>query len=205
MTDELIPITEVQPEPFEITPELHAAMIEAFAVVQGRTYAGRNPQLGKMVNCAVCRQRHRLNERKCEQVFTYRIGDYELLRENEEGHLVPDYRTATQEGERPTMKQVMGAAAFAKKRFHPHPSKMKLLFIQRTREVFEALGFPLERTEEEVSKDFPTKEEFDATFQKNLQRARVVAARQLRKERRLRTRATNRQADVSHRINKGLL
>jgi hypothetical protein len=129
---------------------------------------------------------------KCEQVFTHRVDhdNYELLKEKD-GQLVPDYRTATKEGERPTMKQLMGAAAFNKKRFHPHPSKIKLLLIDYTREAFTALGFPLDDTA--------------ADFEKNLQRARVVAARRIRKERRLRTRATNRQADKSHRINRGLL
>jgi hypothetical protein len=145
-----------------------------------------------MINCQVCRSRHRKNERQCEQVFTHRVDhdNYELLRENDNGELVPDYRTCTKEGERPTMKQLMGAAAFNKKRFHPHPSKIKLLLINYTREYFVALGFPLERTEKEIEKNFPTKEEFDKEFQKNLQRSRVLAAR---------------QADKARRINRGLL
>jgi hypothetical protein len=207
MTDEHVPMEQAEPAPFVITPELQAAIQAAYGAVQNRTFAGRNPQLGKMINCVVCCSRHRKNEKVCEQVFTYRVdhNNYELLKENEQGELVPDYRTAAKEGERPTMKQVMGAAAFNKKRFHPHPSKIKLLFIQRTREIFEALGFPLERTEEEVEKDFPTAKEFNETFQKNLQRARVLAARELRQERRFRTRATNRRRDVSRRINAGLI
>jgi hypothetical protein len=184
-TIDTAPITFAVPqgEPFVITPELQAAIDAAIKVLAERTYAGRNPELGKMVNCAVCHTRHRKNVGNCEQVFTYRVGDFELFRENEEGQLVPDYRTCTKEGERPTMKQVMGAAAFNKRRFHPHHSKIRLLFIQRTREVFAALGFSLERTEEEVAYDRPTEEKFNEFFDKNLQRARVVAARQLRKER----------------------
>jgi hypothetical protein len=200
MTDELTP----QPKPFVTTPELQAAIDAALAAVLTRTYAGRNPQLGKMINCQVCRSRHRKNVVQCEQVFTHRMkGDdgktYMLLKDDESGEPVPDYRTCTKEGERPTMKQLMGAAAFKKKRFHPHPSKIKLLLINYTREAFETLGFSLKRND----KDSTAPEE--VLFQKNLQRARVVAARRIRKERRLRTRATNRQADKSHRINKGLL
>jgi hypothetical protein len=190
-------------EPFVITPELQAAMDAAIAAVKNRTYAGRNPQLGKMFNCAVCRSRHRKNEIACVQVFTNRVDhdNYELLKDDENGNLVPDYRTCAREGERPTQRQVVGAAAFNKKRFHPHPSKGKLLFIERTREIFLALDFPFQR--EEDAKE--TKEEFNETFQKNLQRARVLAARELRSERHLRTRAKNRQADKARRINKGLL
>jgi len=187
MTDELTP------DPFVTTPELQAAIDAALAAVLNRPYAARNPQLGKMINCQVCRSRHRKNEKQCEQVFTHRVDhdNYELLRENDNGELVPDYRTCTKEGERPTMKQLMGASAFNKKRFHPHPSKIKLLLIEYTREAFTALGFPLDNKA--------------ADFEKNLQRARVVAARRIRKERRLRTRATNRQRDKAKRINKGLL
>lgn len=212
MTDELVPKEPTlnkalsnEPEPFVITPELQAAIDTAVTAVQERTYAGRNPQLGKMINCQVCRARHRAMGNKCEQVFTHRVDhdNYELLRENEQGELVPDYRTCTKEGERPTMKQLMGAAAFNKKRFHPHLSKIKLLLVEYTREFFEEMDFSLDTGKDPQGKVID-KVKNDA-FEKNLQRARVVAARRIRKERRLRTRATNRQADKAHRINRGLL
>lgn len=212
MTDELIPlepIVEIAPAPFVISAELQAALDDAEKIIEGRTFSDRHPELGKMISCRVCGTRHRKNEKKCEQVFTYRVNEdnskapqrlaFELYRENEKGELVPDYRTAMRPDEKPTQKQVMGAASFAKKRYHPHLSKIKLQFIQRTRKVFEELGFPLERVENEEIKDF------NAKFQENLQRARILAARELRSERELRDRAVRRRQDESRRINKGLL
>jgi hypothetical protein len=124
---------EPQGEPFVTTPELQAAIDAALAAVLTRSYSGRNPALGKMVNCAVCRSRHREMGAKCEQVFTHRVDhdNYELLKENDKGELVPDYRTCAKEGERPTMKQLVGAAAFKKKRFHPHNGAARQLRKER--------------------------------------------------------------------------
>jgi hypothetical protein len=167
---------------------INAALFE----IEDRPFSGRHPELGKMVNCRVCGIRHRVNERKCEQVFTYRVGDYELFREDENGELVPDYRTAVRPDKRPTMKQVMGRAAFAKKRFNPHPSRFKLVLIERTRIVFERLGFPLDNKDKEQ-------------FQKHLQRARVVATREIKKEQELSDREVRRRQDLSRRMNRGLL
>lgn len=169
--------------------ELQKAVTETISKIEHRSFSARHPELGKMVNCQVCRRRHRLNERKCEQVFTYSIGDFEFFREGEDGKLVPFYRTAVTEGSQPTAKQVMGRAAFNKKRFHPHPSKIKLLFVERVRKVFIDLGFDIEEKDKEI-------------FSKNLQRARVVAARQLRRERHISTRATRLMQDASRKINR---
>ena len=44
----------------------------------------------------IASRRHRENERKCEQVFTFSVGDYEIFREDEKGDLVPAYRTCVQ-------------------------------------------------------------------------------------------------------------
>jgi hypothetical protein len=159
--------------------------------IADRPFSGRHPELGKMVNCQFCDSRHRKNERQCEQVFTYTIGDYEYFREDDKGELVPDYRTATRPDEKPTRGQVMGRASFARKRLKPHPSKMKLLFIQKTREVFSQLEFSLD--------------DKAANFQENLQRCRVLAARDIRREREFKDRAVRRRADRSRRINLGLL
>lgn len=203
MTDELIPVqpvTETVPEPFVVSPELQAALDDAEKIIQGRTFADRHPELGKMVKCQVCGTRHRKNEKKCEQVFTYRVGDFEIYRMDEKtNELVPDYRTAVRPDEKPTKRQVSGAATFAKKRIHPHPSKIKLQFIERTRKIFEELGFPLERGETEEVTDFKKK------FEENLQRARVLAAREIRVDRELKDRAARRRTDRSRRINRGLL
>jgi hypothetical protein len=194
MNEELIPIEPVQQiekEQFNPSPELKLAAEKAIKEFEGRSFLGRNPHLGKMVNCQFCGLRHHLNERKCEQVFTYRIGDYELFRENENGELVPDYRTALRPDEKPTKRQVAGAAAFAKKRIHPHPSKNQLQLIERVRKIFLGLGFSLDDEGE--------------TFQKNLQRARVLALGQLRQERREARKARAARSDRSRRINRGLL
>jgi hypothetical protein len=189
MSDELIP--EIRLEPFKVSSALQAALTDATTAIESRSFSDRHPELGKMVNCRVCSTRHRVNERKCEQKFTYTIGDYEHFVENEAGELVPDYRTVPRAGERPTMKQTLGQAAFVKKRFNKHPSKIKLQLIERTRRVFLELGFDLDETAE--------------VFQKNLQRAKVIAAREIRAERELKDRAARRRADVSRRINRGLL
>jgi hypothetical protein len=166
---------------------LQKAADAALATICNRSFSARHPELGKMVNCQVCRSRHRKNERKCVQVFTNRIGDYELLKEDEEGNLVPDYRTCVGEGERPTLKQVMGQAAFAKKRFRPHPSKIKLLFIEKVRVAFaEAEAFFKTNLTaiEDADLQLKIKEFYDSKSDEQLQRARVVAARQLRREHR---------------------
>jgi len=170
---------------------LQKALDDAIATLRNRSFSQRNPHLGKMINCPVCRSRHREHERKCEQVFTYRIDDYEYFIEDENGNKVPDYRTAVRPGEKPTVKQQVGRAAFAKKRLRPHPSKIKLQFIQRTREVFTRLGFATDSNK--------------ATFEKDLQRARIVAAREIRRERELSDREYRRRTDQSRRINRGLI
>lgn len=194
-------VPEVEAAAFNVSQELQKAIIAATTTIEGRTFSERHPELGKMVNCQVCRRRHRVNERKCEQVFTYTVKDkegflYERFREDEKGDVVPDYRTAIEPGTKPTMKQVVGRAGFVKKRFHPHPSKIKLLFIERVRKVFETLGFALEKAESQ------TPQEFQEQFKKDLQRARVVAARQIRKERRASSRAVRIMQDTSRRINR---
>jgi hypothetical protein len=185
MSEEQLPV-----EPFVPSAELLAAVQSAITDIMDRPYSERKPELGKMIKCQVCQHRHRAHI-KCEQKFTYRIGDYENFREDEGGNLVPDYRTAVHPDESPTKRQVVGAAQFKGKRIKPHPSKMKLLFIERTREVFDRNGYGLETTGEE--------------FDKNLQQARVIAAREIRKDRRDRRYAARYIQDVSRRVNRGLL
>ncbi|SRR6266481_1712147 len=175
-----------------VVGDLQKAINAALFAIQDRSFSGRNPELGKTVNCRVCGTRHRLNERKCEQVFTYSVGDYEYFREDENGEVVPDYRTAVRPDEKPTRKQVNGSAAYAKKRFLPHISGYKNVFVERTRKIFVELEFDLNEKDKEV-------------FQKNLQRARVLAARELREERELKSRTVRRRQDRSRRINRGLL
>jgi hypothetical protein len=211
MTDEFVPlepITEIAPKPFNVSEELQKAITAATQVIEARSFSERHPELGKMVNCPVCSTRHRKNERKCEQVFTYRVGDFEIYRMDETtNQLVPDYRTAMRPDEKPTRKQVMGAASFVKKRFHPHPSKVKLQFIERTRKIFLELDFELLDKTDQDFKSLPLdqQKEKSEAFEKNLQRSRVLAGREIRSERELKDRAARRRMDQSRRINRGLL
>lgn len=206
-TDAVHSLEEGEPE-FKPTasPEQVAA---ALAEVRGRSFSGRHPELGKMVKCHFCGLRHRVNERKCEQQFTYKVRDkngrvYERFREKteeekkdksevEQATLVPDLRTAISLNRQPTIKQFLGAAQFTKKRWHPHHSKVKLQFIERTRVVYDQLKF--------VWNLLGTPN----TTASKLQRARVYAARQLRKEREFGDCAKRRQQDLSRRINRGLV
>ena len=146
------------------------------------------------------------------------MGDFEIFKEDENGELVPDYRTAIQPNmppyrlklitsSSPTAKQVVGRAAFAKKRHNPHPSKIKLLFAQRVREAFRSYGFYLldEASDEFKKLTLDVQEQVKKNFQDDLQRVRVLAARKIRREREFSDREVRRRQDQSRRINRGLL
>lgn len=182
----------------KFTPMAEPLVEAALAEIRARSFSGRNAQLGKMIKCQFCQLRHRENERKCEQYFTNVVDGYEVFREDESGTLVPDFRTCLRSGERPTIRQQIGAAALVKKRFHPHPSKIKLQFIERVRLVFEFIGYPTEPKEGQDTA------QFEEQFKKDLHEARVYAARLLRKEREKKDRAYRRRRDQARRINAGL-
>src|ERR1700676_2905316 len=59
------PITEIAP-----TEAGQKAAEAALTEIHGRSYSGRHPELGRMINCQFCNMRHRENERKCVQKFT---------------------------------------------------------------------------------------------------------------------------------------
>jgi hypothetical protein len=223
-SSEIQPVPEAEPVfKTTLTTEQAAA---ATAELRGKSFSGRHPELGKMVNCQVHGFRHRQFEfdptTKCEQKFTHTLKDkdgrkYEQFREEvvpvdeekgvpESVTLVPDLRTAIHPDSTPTLKQVLGAAQFAKKRFHPHPSKIKLQFIERTRVVFNTIGFYLlDETSDKFKELTPEVQALvQKDFQEDLQRARVIAARQIRKERRLSSRGGRRRQDQSRRVNRGL-
>lgn len=179
---EIIETTKAMPE-IPPGPEFKSTLtLEEIAnaekEIRGRSFSGRRPELGKMIKCQVHGFRHREFEfgLKCEQKFTNRIGDYELLREEVDQQtgeikLVPAYRTAQQPDSQPTKRQVVGAAAFARKRVTPRYSPLARLLVYRTREIFESRGFSLEtKTEEETEE-----------FKKNLRNAKNIAARELGK------------------------
>jgi hypothetical protein len=95
------------------TPEGQAAAEQALQEIRDRSFSGRNPHLGKMVNCPFCNLRHRQNERKCEQKFAEEDGIVY-------GALVPP-EGLTQL----TKRQIFGARAFAKKRQRPRNKPKK--------------------------------------------------------------------------------
>jgi len=194
--DDLFSVSEVQPEfKSTLTPEqLSAATVE----IGGRSFSGRHPELGKMVNCAVCGLRHRTIN-KCEQRFTYKVKDkdgrlYSQYREVEkdgEVSLVPDYRTAIPADQKPTQRQISGPPPrpnqFVGPRYNPHYSKIKLQFIQKVRAVYDAWYSLFQTnlvriTDEDLHKK--VEETYNSQFKDRLHSARVVAARQIRKERR---------------------
>jgi hypothetical protein len=201
MSEENLVPTEPEFKPTISQEEIDAVLTE----IKGRSFSGRHPELGKMKKCFVCSLRHR-ESKKCEQKFTNRVGDYELYREDKDGNLVPDERTAIPSDDKPTVKQIMGAAQFVKKRYNPHPSRIKLILIERVRVVFERLGFELVDSKSEEFKALPPDEQKAKVekFKKDLHRARVVAAREIRKERAFSSRAIRRVQDKSRRINRGL-
>src|SRR6266403_670506 len=102
-------LTESAPTPTETGQE---AAAKALAEIRDRSFSGRHPELGRMINCQFCSLRHRENERKCGQKFAT----------NEEG--VEYGKLAPPEGLTGlTARQVLGAQRFAKKRIHPHSNR----------------------------------------------------------------------------------
>lgn len=217
MSEEQIvtPVPEVEPE-FKSTLT-QAQLDAATAEIAGRSFTGRHPELGKMINCAVCGLRHRAIN-KCEQKFTYTVKDKdgrlyrqyrEVEGENGEVEVVPDYRTAIPADEKPTRGQISGRPQrpnqFVGPRYNPHPSKMKLLFIQRVREVFEKFGFELVDSKSDEFKALtPDEQKAKAEkFHKDLHRSRIVAARLLRRERSAESRAVRLMQRESRQINRG--
>lgn len=83
----------------------------ALAEIRDRSFSGRHPELGRMVNCQFCGLRHRENERRCEQVFTTVVSRG------------PDEKIVLERRAPQTRKGVLGAAMFAKKRHRSHSNR----------------------------------------------------------------------------------
>jgi hypothetical protein len=74
-------VTEQAPTPSEASTGAGsnpAALSDAVAnfekELKRRSFSGRNPELGRMIKCGVCRRRHRESERRCEQKFANKPG-----------------------------------------------------------------------------------------------------------------------------------
>lgn len=84
-------------------------------IVSEKSFSGRHPELGKMVNCAICGLRHR-SSKICQQRHVVDLKILPYLME-----LTPFQRH--------------GRASF-KKRINPHYSKKRLQLLQLTRDLF---------------------------------------------------------------------
>jgi hypothetical protein len=143
--------------------------------IKSRSVYGRNPEIGRMIKCAVCRRRHR-DVIKCVPKY-YEIT-YEMSDDTEE--------TVQMIASQFTYKGVNGAASVAKKRFHPHLNRRDLQLIMRTRELF------------------PQHEPYFSDPMDAMKEARHEAKEQLEKERRAQRKFKRRQQDAARRINFGL-
>jgi hypothetical protein len=93
---------------------LGKAAVDALQVIKDRSFAGRHPELGKMINCKFCGRRHRQNERVCSQKFVTENKDGDKV----QGELVPPEGMTGL-----TARQVLGAQYFAKKRIRQHSNR----------------------------------------------------------------------------------
>lgn len=89
------------------------AASQALRDIRDRSYSGRHPELGKMINCQICHLRHRQNDPlfQCKQKFADKDGVVY-------GELKPPEGLIEL-----TKKQVVGAAFFSKRRINPHSNR----------------------------------------------------------------------------------
>lgn len=144
------PVQELEVSPTEAGQQ---AAEKTLAELRSRSFAGRHPELGKMIRCQTCGRRHRtVQELKthgtdgvkkqskfvgtvaCVQQFA--TGRYDLR--DPKPLLIASQTTA---------KGVFGAAQFKGKRIKSHPSKIKLQFIELVRSFT-----PDEYTQEDLKK-----------------------------------------------------
>ena len=160
INQEVIPAaTELE---FKPSPEALAAAESALGEIKDRSFSGRHSELGKMINCQVCRRRHRRTDvafrehfdengnktvtlepliSNCKQVFKILWIDEDL----ETGKLETQFATVPLPGQNATPKSILGAAYFAKKRKNPHPSRRNHQFIRLVRRLI-----PDEYTQEDL-------------------------------------------------------
>jgi hypothetical protein len=118
------PVEEPQ---FKVSDEQVKKLVaEALKVIKDRSYYGRNPEIGKMINCPVHGFRHR-DTTKCEPKYAYSHTEEDV----ETGEKTDVFRVLPGT----TRNQVIGAAAFKGKRHKPHMNHRKLRFIQIVRDL----------------------------------------------------------------------
>lgn len=138
--------------------------------IRARSFTGRNPQLGPMINCQVCLLRHR-EIIKCQP--KYAVGRWD-----------PDAKLLVAAD---TVRGILGAQRFAKKRFKPHPNKRNLQLVQLTQQLY-----PEHAQNLTVPKEI-------------MESARRQAREILKKKEEAASKIKRQQQQVARRINFGLL
>jgi hypothetical protein len=114
--------------------------------IADRSFSGRHPELGKMVNCKICGLRHR-SSIVCKEIV-----------------VIPTAQTR---------KGVYGSAAFAKKRIKPHHSHGLLQLVQLTQDLFWKY-YPGQITDPEKAMRVARGEARNTLLRKNQQRSQKL-------------------------------
>jgi hypothetical protein len=123
------------------TAEGQEAAAKALDVIRARSFQGRNPDLGKMFKCQICKLRHRGEQ--CEQKFA--TGRYDTR--DPKPLLIAGETPETEPFPHHTkIKIILGRAAFAKKRHQPHLNYRTLQFVELVRALT-----PDEYTQEDLT------------------------------------------------------
>lgn len=196
-----------EPE-FKTSPEVIAAAEAALEDIKDRSFSARNANLGKMINCAICKRRHRTvdavyrehfdeNGKKtvtllpivsgCKQVFQQLWVDEDL----DTGELSIQYATVPLPGQGKKRKKmgpkaIIGAAFFAKKRKHRHPNATGLQIVEITRQLMQ----------------YVNKERFTTEAAQMLE-AKRMAIQTIQNRREAVAKRIRRQQHVSRQINRG--
>ena len=165
------------------SPEAIAAAEAATKEIQGRSFSGRHPELGKMINCQVCGERHRKEERKCVQKFKELWIDEDL----ETGELTKVVATVPLHNQSPRnpLKTIFGAAQYKGKRKRHRPTVKERRLVEMTRTLY------------------PAFEGIASEEQKQMEMARKLARVVLKQLYRIKANRRNAQQQLSRKINRG--
>lgn len=167
-----------------VDPKVLELVNKVVEKIKAGSFRERHPELGKLINCQVCGQRHWASK-VCHQRFAVQFIEEDV----ETGERTNVYATAVpHHAKHPTVNQVIGAAIFKGKRRKPHVSAKKLRFIEKVRKLMTGVAVDLE------SEDFKSM----------LNQARHMAAREISREDEAKAIRLRLQQDLSRRINRGL-
>lgn len=173
---------------FPTDPGLAAVVDAALSGIGARSFSGRHPELGKMLNCQVCNRRHR--GAQCAQMFA--ISHYEgdvtiVYREAEMRFITMPDGTERQD--------VVGKNAFKGKRQHRRPNKWGNQLIAKTRELY-----PIFAEKKKPSGIFKY-----STAGETMHAARKAAGLALHAALKRKKKRISKQQKLSRRINAGLV